>query len=306
MSVIHSVMLGRRAVLQFLGVSVAVAAINNPRRALSDTAMKVKMCSDGHLALTTGFVFPDAPSDALAAEFKTTDPATPLLLPCTVPLLRHGDRLILFDAGAGPAFMESAGRLVASLKSAGVEADQITDIVFTHCHPDHLWGVTDEFNELTFPNARYHLARKEYDFWTGKDTLQSAPENLKTFAAGAQARLPRIAERAKFFENGAEPLSGIEAIASPGHTPGHCSYMLHIAGDPLLLTGDVFSHPLTVRHPKWRWGTDQDSAVATQTRQRMIDRITADRTRVAVYHMPPPGFGRIEAGSNGPSWVQET
>lgn len=102
MSVIHSVTLGRRAVLQFLGVSMAVAAINNPRSALSDTTAKQKMCSDGHLALTTGFVFPDAPSDVLAAEFKTTDPATPLLLPCTVPLLRHDDRLILFDAGAGP------------------------------------------------------------------------------------------------------------------------------------------------------------------------------------------------------------
>ncbi|MBN9601264.1 MAG: MBL fold metallo-hydrolase [Afipia sp.] len=306
MSVIHSVVLDRRTVLQFLGISAATAAINRPRPALSASAMKEKMYSDGHLALTTGFVFPDAPPDVLTAEFKTADPAAPLHLPCTVPLLRHDDRLILFDAGAGPAFMDSAGRLVASLKSAGVEADQITDIVFTHCHPDHLWGVTDEFNELTFPNARYHLARKEFDFWTGKDTLQSAPEHLKTFVAGAQTRLPRLAERAKFFENGAEPLPGIEAIESPGHTPGHCSYMLHIAGAPILLTGDVFSHPLTVRHPDWRWGTDQNSTVATQTRRRMIDRIATDRTRVAVYHMPPPGLGRIEKGSAGPTWLQET
>lgn len=263
------------------------------------------MCTDGHLVLDTGFFFPDAPPDALAAALGTSDLAEPILMPCTVPLLRQGKRTILFDAGAGPAFMDSTGRLLESLDNAGIAPDQITDIIFTHCHPDHLWGVTDDFDELTFPNARYHVSRTEYDFWTAADTLDSMPENLKTFVIGAQARLPRIADRTNFFEDGAEPLPGIEAIATPGHTPGHSSFLLHLGGDPLLLTGDVLSDPLTVRHPDWRWGTEHDPALAATTRRRMIERVTSEQLRVAVYHMPPPGFGRIEKTADGAVWVQE-
>lgn len=305
LEIIHSVTFKRRSVLQFLGASTLVAGMLRPHNAMSQESAAPLMCDDGHLVLDTGFFFPDAPPDALALELGTTDLAEPIRMPCNVPLLRHGERTILFDAGAGPAFMETAGHLSASLESAGIPPEQITDIIFTHCHPDHLWGVIDDFDELAFPNAHYHLARKEYDFWTGANALEAMPENLHNFVAGAQSRLPRLAERASFFEDGAEPLPGVEAIITPGHTPGHCSFLLHLGGDPLLLTGDVFSHPLTIRHPSWKWGTDQDAATASATRQRMIDRITSDQMRVAVYHMPPPGFGRIEAGADGAHWIQE-
>lgn len=305
MELIYSVTFKRRSFLQFLGASALAAGMVHPRRAMSQESPAPQMCNDGHLVLDPGFFFPDAPPDALAAELGTADLATPILMPCTVPLLRHGDRTILFDTGAGPAFMETAGSLSASLESAGVPTDQITDIIFTHCHPDHLWGVTDDFDELAFPNAHYHLARKEYDFWTSADAVRAMPENLHNFVAGAQSRLPRIAERTSFFEDGAEPLPGIEAMATPGHTPGHCSFLLHLGDDPLLLTGDVFSDPLTVRYPDWSWGTDQDPAAASATRRRLIDRIVGDQMRVAVYHMPPPGFGRIEMGADGAHWVQE-
>ncbi|SIR27544.1 Glyoxylase, beta-lactamase superfamily II [Paracoccus thiocyanatus] len=299
----HSIRFGRRCVLQFLGGTALAGAV--APLAASAAVSPPEMCSDGHLVLDTGFFFPDAPPDQLAAALGTTDLAQPILMPCTVPLLRHGDRTILFDAGAGPAFMDSTGHLTASLEAAGVAADEITDIIFTHCHPDHLWGVTDDFDELTFANARYHLSRREYDFWTGPDALATMPDNLQNFAIGAQSRLPRIADRTSFFEDGTEPLPGIEAFATPGHTPGHCSFLLHLGGDPLLLTGDVLSDPLTVLYPDWRWGTEHDPALAASTRRRMIDRVIAEQLRVAVYHMPPPGFGRIERTAEGAVWVQE-
>ncbi|WP_181900507.1 MBL fold metallo-hydrolase [Paracoccus thiocyanatus] len=298
--------LGRRGFLQLVGLAAAVGPILAGRaHAQAAGAAAPRMMDDGSLALTTGFVFPDAPPDALAAAFDSADPNLPLAVPCTVPVLRLGDRTILFDAGSGPMFMDSAGRLAASLEAAGISPADVTDVVFTHFHPDHLWGVTDDFDELTFPEAQYHMAQAEFDFWMAEDAVSNVDAGMETFVAGARSRLPRLAERGRFFKDGDEPLPGIEVAATPGHSPGHCSFLLHLGGDPLLITGDVFSHPLTIAHPQWRWGTDQDHDAAAAQRHRMIDRAISEKLRLAVFHMPAPGLGRIERGAEGARWVVE-
>lgn len=296
--------LSRRASLMLLGAGAMVALPGFRTGARAQDVAAPRLLADGQLDLTAGFVFPDTPLIDLQAELGAPDSA--VALPCTVPLLRLDDRLILFDVGSGPNFMPGAGALLASLESAGVAADEITDVVFTHCHPDHLWGVTDDFDEPAFPNAAYHLRQEEFNFWNDPGTVDRLPEETRAFAVGAAARLRRIADRVQLFRDGAEPLPGIEAMASPGHTPGHTSYVLNLAGDPLVITGDVLSHPLTIAHPDWRWGTDQEPAQAIETRKRVLDRLTGDKLRALVFHMDPPGVGRVEAdGGAGLRWIPE-
>lgn len=297
--------LGRRATLQLLGLGAASLALRPWPAAAAGLDGTLDWMGDGWLELTNGFVFPEAPAEVLQAEVGSSDPNAPFKLPCTVPLLKTGERVILFDAGSGPGFMPTAGKLIEALTAAGTDPADVTDIIFTHGHPDHLWGVTDDFDELAFPNAAYHMAAVEHDFWMAPDAVGKMPAERQNFVAGAQSRLPRLAEKATFFADGAEVLPGIESVPTHGHSPGHTSYVLHFDGDPLMLTGDVFAHPLTVAHPGWRWGTDQDPEAATAQRLRMIDRLSADKMRAAVFHMNAPGIGRVEKTADGGLWVPD-
>jgi glyoxylase-like metal-dependent hydrolase (beta-lactamase superfamily II) len=195
--------------------------------------------------------------------------------------------------------MDTAGKLVENLAGAGIEPAQVTDVVFTHAHPDHIWGVTDDFDELVFANAQYHIGQAEYDFWSSPDALQAVSADRQNFVAGAQARFEAIRDRLSFLKAGAEVLPGVEAVATPGHTPGHMSYIVHAGADQLVVLGDAVTQSVvSFAHPEWPAGADQDHAVAATTRQALLDRLAGDRSRVVGYHFPHPAAGLVErAGS---------
>jgi glyoxylase-like metal-dependent hydrolase (beta-lactamase superfamily II) len=64
-------------------------------------------------------------------------------------LVRSGDRLALVDTGFGPW---AQGRLLSSLADAGVRPEEVTDLLFTHLHFDHI-GWASEGERAVFPNA---------------------------------------------------------------------------------------------------------------------------------------------------------
>ena len=89
--------------------------------------------------------------------------------------------------------MPSAGKLADNLAAAGIDRDAITMVVYTHGHPDHLWGVVDDFDEPVFAKARYVVAAAEWDFWHGANACRacrpSAPDSSP--ARGAAMRTSR-------------------------------------------------------------------------------------------------------------------
>ncbi|MYZ49774.1 MBL fold metallo-hydrolase, partial [Propylenella binzhouense] len=260
-------------------------------------ADEVRVVSDGNLVFRPAkFLAPEADDAAFAALMEgyglPLDEAKPA---CNVVLLRQADRLVLFDAGAGPRFMESAGRLPANLEAAGIDPAEITDLVFTHGHPDHLWGVLDDFDEEVFPEARYHVARPEWDFWMGADIMARLPEAQQAFAAGARRNFAAIEARVAFFDPGQEVVPGVEAIETFGHTPGHVSFALRSGGDTLVLTGDAISHAaVSFERPDWVTSTDFDRGLGAATRAKLLDRLAAEKTPLLSYHLPYPGIGFAE------------
>ena len=219
----------RRTVLAGMG---AAALAHGPLRAFALTSAQVGgyefvSVSDGNLVLPRSFFFEGLPQEELAQVLAPYDlPQDQLAPPCNLTLLRNDDRVILFDAGAGPAFMPSAGSLSESLDAAGVAPEAVTDVVFTHGHPDHLWGVLDDFDDLVFPNARYHMGQVEWDYWRDPATVDTIGAARAAFAVGAARRLAAIEDRVAHFSDGDEVLPGIMAQASFGHTPGHMSFLL--------------------------------------------------------------------------------
>lgn len=261
--------------------------------------------SDGTLQLPISFSFPDAPQDELVAVLSKNGMPTDVLVPdCNVTILRSADRLVIFDVGAGANFMPTAGELLVNLEAQGIDPADVTDVVFTHAHPDHLWGLTDDFDELVFPEAAYHIGQAEWDYWSSADTLANVPETMQSFVVGAQNRFDAISDRVNFVSAGVEVLPGIEAMDTGGHTPGHLSFIVH-GSEPVMILGDALSNSvISVEHPDWPAGMDQDPQKAIETRKVLLDRLATDRIRLIGYHFPHPGTGRIEKTQAGFTYVK--
>ncbi|WP_296478890.1 MBL fold metallo-hydrolase [Roseinatronobacter sp.] len=257
---------------------------------------RIDMLSDGYLELPADMMLENMPQDEVAEILARYDlNGDQLEPPCNLVLLRDGPRVVLFDIGAGPDFMPSAGHMMQAMDALGVSPDDITHLVITHAHPDHIWGLLDDFDEPMLPNAEVMMGRTEWDYWMDPDTVESIGAARQSFAVGAQRRLVEIEDHVTLFDDGAEVLPGVEAILTPGHTPGHMSFGLSIAGQQLLVTGDALvNHHLAFERPDWHSGSDFDLEQAAQTRLRLLDRITADDLTILGFHLPEGGIGRAE------------
>lgn len=299
----------RRLLAGGVGAVCAMAlARPSPARALGRFSIgedELIVVSDGSMTLPMGFAYPDiakAEMDPLLSGAGL--PTEALTNDCNVTFLRRGNRLAIFDVGAGANFLLTTGKLSDNLAEAGIDPADVTDVIFTHAHPDHLWGLTDDFDELVFPNASYRISQAEWDFWSSAAAMDAVPEERKPFVVGAQNRFAAIAEIVGFFKPGDEVLPGVEAVDTRGHTPGHASFMVHGAGDPVLIVGDAISNVvISLERPDWHAGTDQDPGQGAKTRLALLDRLAADKGRMIAFHFPHPDGGAVERRGSGYRFV---
>lgn len=300
-------MLTRRHLLT--ATAAALAASFAPRRVWAASTLelgdlRIDTLSDGNLVLPGDFILGGMPQEEMQAIVSKyglpTDQLTP---PCNVTLLRDGTNTVLFDVGSGPDFQPSAGKLMEAFDALGLGVEDITHVLFTHGHPDHLWGLLDEFDEPVFPNAEYMIGKAEFDYWMDPETVTTIGEARATFAVGASRRLGAIAETVRLLSDGEEPLPGIAARLTPGHTPGHMAY--EIAGStPVMVLGDcIGNHHVAFERPDWASGSDQDGARAAATRAGLLDRLAAEGHAIIGYHLPEGGIGRVERAEKGYRYI---
>jgi glyoxylase-like metal-dependent hydrolase (beta-lactamase superfamily II) len=289
-------MLSRRALL---ASTAATFAIGLPAGAATLHRFKhgdfeIIVVSDGHLVLPTSFLAPEAPPAERVALLKAAgQDGDQYQSPTNVTLISKGSELILIDAGSGDRFMPSAGKLFDNLKDAGIEKASITKVVFTHGHPDHLWGALDDLDDLVLPNAAYCVGATEWDFWHGENATRGLPAERAGFVTGARRRFDAIKSRVKMVKPGNDIVTGLRVVDTAGHTQGHVS--LEIAGGEGLIVGsDVLTHPLiSFAHPEWRTTADHVPEQAVTTRKRLLDRLAGDRSRLIGFHLPYPGIGTV-------------
>lgn len=289
--------LTRRRLLE-LAAALPLAQMAGGARAQSMSlgAGRLDTLSDGHLVLPRDFILGSLPEaeagPILAAHGITGDTLRP---PCNLTLWQEGGRKVLFDAGSGAGFMPSAGKLAEALDAVGVGADEITHVVFTHAHPDHLWGVLDEFDDPVFANASYMIGQAEWDYWTDPATVENIGEARAAFVVGAARRLAEIEDRLEFIAGGQEVLPGILAHDSIGHTPGHMAFEIRQGSEAVMVVGDAIGNGhLALARPGWPSGADQDPETGIATRTRLLDMLATDRMAMVGFHLPEGGLGHVE------------
>jgi len=219
-------------------------------------------------------------------------------------LIETKDATILVDVGSGTRWFDTTGRLLDNMDAAGVDPSDITHVVITHAHPDHIWGIRDDFDEAIFPDAEYIIGQTEYDHWMQDDLVNKVGPAEQQFVLGAVNSLSVEGADWTFASDGHEIVSGVRLISTPGHTPGHMSVMVESGDKSLIALGDCMSHAYTnFAHPDWYNGFDHDGDLTVQTRKRLLDRVTSDRTAIVGYHFPFPGVGHVQKDSAGYQFI---
>ncbi len=272
----------------------AAAPASNDAFAFKIGALDAYALKDGSLSVpNNGEVLAIGEAKADVDALLTTNglPTDTLGLSIQPLLVKMGERTVLFDTGAGGQ-MGTEGKLLTSLPAAGVQPAQVTDILISHAHGDHVGGLVNGEGQLVFTNATIRMTANEWD------ALKADP----TMAALVTAITPKV----QTFAAGAEVLPGVTAVDIQGHTPGHTGYQIASGTEGLLYIGDTMHHSvISVQRPDWTIQFDGRADVAEASRRALLERAASENLRLYAVHFPYPGLGRIERRADDFVWVAE-
>jgi glyoxylase-like metal-dependent hydrolase (beta-lactamase superfamily II) len=220
-------------------------------------------------------------------------------------LVNTGQKLVMIDAGTGKLFGPDLGALVANLKAAGYQPEQVDEIYITHLHADHVGGLSDG-DQALFPNAVVRADQHDADYWLTPANAEKAPADMKDFFKMAAGALQPYVSAGRFkpFEGDAPLVDGVRAVAAHGHTPGHTVYVVESKGQKLTLWGDLM-HVGAVQfpHPEVTIAFDSDEKAAAQQRKKAYAQAARDGQLVGAAHLPFPGLGRLRTDGKGYAFV---
>lgn len=212
-------------------------------------------------------------------------------------LVQRDATVVLVDAGTAHCFGDALGHVPDNLRAAGLRAEDVTDVLLTHAHPDHLCGVRDPQGRMVYPNATVWLATPEADYWQNDKHAAASPEAIRPLFKMAQDALAPYEAAGKLRRFGPHdtlPLNA-RALDTQGHTPGHRSFAFDGgARQSLLVWGDVLHyHAVQFALPQASFEVDVDRAQAIRSRQRMLAQAADGAWWVAGAHLPFPGLGHV-------------
>jgi glyoxylase-like metal-dependent hydrolase (beta-lactamase superfamily II) len=267
-------------------------------------SIEATVVSDGPLPIGPASRTFRGPSEAelgkmFADHFLPTDN---VVLEQNALVINSGDRLVLFDTGMSSVKRPNTqtGRLLTSLKQAGIDPKDIDAVVLTHPHIDHSGGMVADDGSRNFPNAQVYMTEVDFDFWMDSKRIGTPAEGS---ARTAQKNLPPYRDRMIFIKDGQEILPGVQAMHTPGHTVGHTVYMITSGGKTICNIGDVAHHVILFEHPRVEVGFDTDSKQGVESRIKLFDMLAAQRIPLLVFHMPWPGLGQLAKHGDGFRYV---
>jgi glyoxylase-like metal-dependent hydrolase (beta-lactamase superfamily II) len=244
------------------------------------------------------------PAEAWAPHRRFLDDDGRLVLDLGGFLIRGPSRLVLVDTGIGrvDAGPFRAGRLLESLAGLGVSPAQITDVVLTHLHFDHV-GWASEGGAPVFAGATYRCDRRDWDHFVNQGHPQPPRAALVGPHGGALGKMAPIADRMELWSASGPILPGLDAMAAPGHTPGSTVMVVSDGTERAMLLGDVVHCPVELLDDDWEGLADVDPHLARRTRVALAREIEGTDIPVAAGHFPGLTFGRLIKGQGIRRWV---
>jgi glyoxylase-like metal-dependent hydrolase (beta-lactamase superfamily II) len=243
----------------------------------------------------------DVPEAAWRREVEA-DANGDVRLGYNVAHVRIGAASILVDLGfddpspssqwKAPRHLRTPG-VPAGLAAIGVRPEDITHVLITHSHGDHVAGGSVERGGRRvprYPNARHVLNRLD---WEGLPE-RARPDAHAAIHLGTIERFGLL----DLVDGDAEIAPGVTLVHAPGETPGHSLVRVRSRGETFYFLGDLFHHPVEVAHLDWV-AKGRDAARMRASRERLVaDALASDAVLVAT-HFPFPPFGRIKRAAEG-------
>jgi glyoxylase-like metal-dependent hydrolase (beta-lactamase superfamily II) len=279
------------------------------RYALKVGDIDVLVVSDGVLPLPTQMLGHNVSAAERAPWFKEMYlPPDALDWALNVLVVRSGDRNILIDAGLGmdpDLNLPRAGQLIRRLGASGINLGEITDVVITHLHMDHIGGLlVDGVKEQLHPELRIHVAAAEVDFWKAPDFARTnmPPGFPDALRATATHFLAEYGSYVRTFDEVHEIAPGVTAHRTGGHTPGHSVVRLNSHGEALTFAGDAI-FAVGFEQPNWHNGFEHDPEGAAQVRITLLNELAGTGEMLVATHLPFPSVGRVSADGDVFRWV---
>lgn len=270
---------------------IEVTAVNDGMRSfpLPDGFVRNATREQVNAALEAAFM----PKDMMSIQFN------PLLV-------NTAGKLVLIDTGNGPQGGGNApvGRLMGNLGWADVKPADVSTVIISHFHADHINGLRADDGGLAFPNAEILVPEVEWKYWMDDGEMSRAPEALKGAFANVRKVFKDIDSRVKPYAWDKEIVPGITSVEAAGHTPGHTAFVIASGNGKLFVQSDTTNLPaLFAVHPDWQVQFDMDPAKAAETRKRIYDMLASERLQVTGYHFNFPSTGFVAKAGEGYNMV---
>jgi glyoxylase-like metal-dependent hydrolase (beta-lactamase superfamily II) len=262
----------------------------------------VTLINDGTLRWNPQLLAPEAEVRQATPEAEADGT---LALGLFLAHIRLGDASILVDTGYDnpspefakqhPQFTSSPG-LQAGLASIGVRPEEITHVLFTHPHGDHIFAATFERGGEripVYPNARYFIGRAD---WDGTPAREQA-DSVQALHLGTLDRLGLL----DLTDGEQEVAPGVTMVAAPGESPGHSIVRVDSGGERFYFLGDLFHHPCEVEHLDWV-SPGRNREIMQASRERLIADALATNATLAFSHGQFEPWGRIVQADGGERW----
>ncbi|GAA2791680.1 MBL fold metallo-hydrolase [Saccharopolyspora taberi] len=263
--------------------------------------LRVSYVPDGAVRLKPRGWFPESTAQDWRERTEHLDETGSLVASIGALLVEHGDRAMLIDAGYGPSHQPDdpsneiigelrAGELIDNLARLGRRPHEIESVAITHLHTDHIgWACRPG----VFPGARYLISEPE---WTLRD--QHA-------ADVSDEMLERLAHQVVPVADGEEVFPGVRVRLSPGHTPGHASFVVTSKQRRLIVLGDALHNAVQIAQPTWPVRIDVDREQAIRSRQELVAELLEPDTLGFGGHFADVVFGRAVRDGGTARWSPE-